>query len=90
MSFDLVRARVSAKASAHAVHLSGDLMDCQIDMEEFCQLVCYVLGNSDLLSGDPRNRLMDALSNATSVDGWNEGKVRIDIPGWQADILGGG
>lgn len=45
--------------------------DYDIDLDDFCQLVQYVLTNFDLQHNDPRLMLMSSLAKLNVVQGYN-------------------
>jgi hypothetical protein len=47
------------------------LGDYQIPMEDFCEMVKYVLTNTDLEPEDPRLELLEFVKGLKPVDGWN-------------------
>ena len=53
-----------------------------IGMQDFCELVKYVLTNTDLLpADDPRLALVQELgaANIRTGEGWNPGRTRLHI-----------
>lgn len=50
-----------------------------IDMNDFCQLVVYLMPNTDLTEDDPRLELWRMLTKLEIVDGYLDGNVRLGI-----------
>lgn len=51
--------------------------DLQISTADFCQLVIYVLTNTDLQPNDPRLHLMNQIAKLNVIPGHNPGKARL-------------
>lgn len=51
----------------------------EIGLEDFCELVKYVMTNVDLIPNDPRIRLLERLKNYKIIEGWNPSAKRIQI-----------
>jgi hypothetical protein len=51
-----------------------------IDMEDFCELVKYVLTNTDLMPMDPRLGLCEFVSKLHIMDGHNPNQQRLGVP----------
>lgn len=62
-----------AFADEKTVHISG----VYIGMEDFCELVKYVMTNGDLVGLDPRLMLREQFRRLETVPGWNEGGKRL-------------
>ena len=45
--------------------------DYELSMEDFCEMVKYVLNNTDLLPDDLRLKLVEDIKNSKVVPGWN-------------------
>ncbi len=50
-----------------------------VGLEDFCELVKYVLTNTDLLPHDPRTELVKKIRKAKVTHGYMKGKKRYEI-----------
>ena len=73
---------LQSKDGKATVHL-GTYMSpiVEIDMEDFCALVEYVLTNTDLNENDPRLALIENIKNLRPVPGYNDGGKRLGYSG---------
>lgn len=55
--------------------------DHEIEIGDFCDMVIYVLTNTDLAYGDEREALVDLIKNMEKVTGYNGGNMRFRVKG---------
>lgn len=55
------------------------IADHAVGMEDFCELVKYVLTNADLVKNDPRLELVEKMRSLIFVEGYNPGGRRMEI-----------
>ena len=53
--------------------------DYDVDIEDFCELVKYVLTNTDLSEYDVRKDLVHWIHSLDEVKGYNDGDVRYGV-----------
>lgn len=51
--------------------------DCYLSFPDFCDMIMYVMTNTDLEEGDPRLSLMDRIANLREAAGHNAGRTRL-------------
>jgi len=52
----------------------------EFSMDDFCDMVSYVMTNTDLAKNDPRPELIKRLNKLITVDGYNKGNKRLQYP----------
>ena len=51
-----------------------------VDIEDFCEAVKYVLTNTDLSEYDTRKDLVNWIHSLDEIKGYNDGNVRYGVP----------
>jgi len=52
--------------------------DAAIPADQFCEIVKYFLTNYDLVKNDPRRELVKFVKSLKTVEGWDEGRSRLE------------
>lgn len=55
------------------------LGEYDVDIEDFCEMVRYVLTNTDLSEYDTRKNLVNWINSLEEVPGYNEGNIRYGV-----------
>ncbi|HRZ18470.1 MAG TPA: hypothetical protein P5136_00195 [Methanofastidiosum sp.] len=65
----------------HDLRKSVFIGDLEIPIDEFCNLIEYVLTNTDLVDmNDPRLLLTNWIKKTQIIEGYNSGALRLGVP----------
>ena len=82
MSLTLIKSgNLETKAQGAAFNNRVDIGEYEVDLDDFCQLVIYVLENSDFISqDDPRYILISKIREGYFAKGYNPDLTRFRMP----------
>jgi len=61
------------------VYFNATGIQIEMSMSDFCDMVAYVLSNTDLMPSDPRRELLARITSGQKVRGYNEGGHRFSM-----------